>query len=670
MTMIYRSTLLTLIMLTSSVSAHIYEAIGQQFLKNYPVQDVHAVSEQDSERLTFVTPRLSDFDAYSTLIEILSTRPFQQNESILNQESFRDLNLFYHGPNKPNHALVNRLYRGKTMLGRVALAHRLATPTANIDTLKDYQQATQWFLTNTKKTESLTQLLSEFSSQEKALLSLWNKNDFLYSRTVAHEFFDGDLKKWRKSSDGVWLECRRRMSDFMIIGGPLLLASMAQIYGSLSDRAHRVIGINPQDNPLAQNGFNPYGPLQSAAQDRTIASPTRFTLSILYTAFIIYASYRWVLLKYAKIKNRYDLAQHIRARVRPLVAFHSLVSQLHAFLVQEPDLAILLPEFSVLDDYMSHTSEQHRSLISSLESGAFTSNSYLFSNIGTVLHIIPQLLALKQKLGTLFHAVGSIDAHIGLSTLYTEMEHAPVSYSFPEYRSDETPTIELTDFWHPLLNPGHTVANSATIGGITPKDWVITGANASGKTMTLKAIALNLLLGQSIGIAPSTHCSFTPFEQIITYLRVVDNLAHEKSLFMVEEDRASTLLRAAGSGKRTFCVMDEIFKSTGTQEGEAIAYGVTSALSGLPNSSALVATHFPKLTTLPRHTNEAVANYHMQVFYDTANDTYIRPYTLQPGRSHQVIALDMMRQKGFDSTILSYANDFLNRISQQSPLNG
>ena len=105
--------------------------------------------------------------------------------------------------------------------------------------------------------------------------------------------------------------------------------------------------------------------------------------------------------------------------------------------------------------------------------------------------------------------------------------------------------------------------------------------------------------------------------------------------------------------------MDEIFKSTAADEGEAIAYALGKKLSDMPHIISLIATHFIKLTTLPEHTDSKVTNYHLPVQYNQSTQFYDRTYTLTEGPSYQAIALDLMKHEGLNKDIMAYAQSYL-----------
>jgi len=222
----------------------------------------------------------------------------------------------------------------------------------------------------------------------------------------------------------------------------------------------------------------------------------------------------------------------------------------------------------------------------------------------------------------------------------------------------------LDSFWNPMINPDVVVTNSIEIGthAKNPRNVIITGPNAGGKSTVLKGITLSMILGQTFGIAPANRMVFTPFHLINTYLNIADSSGVE-SLFQAEMRRVEELLREICSMKRTefsYVIMDEIFTGTNPKEGMAGAYGIAKKISTYPNNISLIATHFMVLTELEHDAKGLFVNKKVRVNKDEFGKiSYI--YRLENGITDQAIALDLLTQSGFDSEILTDAYHIFNR---------
>ena len=192
---------------------------------------------------------------------------------------------------------------------------------------------------------------------------------------------------------------------------------------------------------------------------------------------------------------------------------------------------------------------------------------------------------------------------------------------------------------------------------------VITGPNAGGKSTFIKAIIISILFSQTITLSPSKNITLTPFELLSTYLNIPDCKGKE-SLFEAEMNRSLTYINRLKildkKNKFSIVVMDEIFNSTNPEEGISGAYAICKKMSSFQNNISIITTHFNYLTKLNKHGFE---NYKIKI--NKINNKIIYPYKLQKGISDQFIALELLKQKGFDSEIISESNKIYKKIRKQ-----
>jgi DNA mismatch repair protein MutS len=85
-------------------------------------------------------------------------------------------------------------------------------------------------------------------------------------------------------------------------------------------------------------------------------------------------------------------------------------------------------------------------------------------------------------------------------------------------------------------------------------------------------------------------------DRLFSRVGAADDLARGRSTFMVEMIEAAAILHQAGP--KSFVIVDEIGRGTGTRDGLAIAQAVLEALHGSIRCRAIFATHFHELTQL------------------------------------------------------------------------
>ena len=191
---------------------------------------------------------------------------------------------------------------------------------------------------------------------------------------------------------------------------------------------------------------------------------------------------------------------------------------------------------------------------------------------------------------------------------------------------------------------------------------LITGPNAGGKSTFIKSIAISVIFSQTVGIAFCESFEITPFSLINTYLNIPDCKGKE-SLFEAEMHRARDHIRKLEDTKKdelSFIVMDEIFNSTNPEEGISGAYAIAEKLSSYKNSVSIITTHFSYLTKLEEQ--ELFKNYKIPITRDQ-DENIVYPYKIKPGVSNQYIALELLRNKGFNNDLVDNAENICKSLS-------
>ena len=184
---------------------------------------------------------------------------------------------------------------------------------------------------------------------------------------------------------------------------------------------------------------------------------------------------------------------------------------------------------------------------------------------------------------------------------------------------------------------------------------LITGPNAGGKSTLIKSLGISTLFAQTIGICFSDSAELTPFKVLNSYLNIPDCKGKE-SLFEAEMNRAREHIGfcdSIGENEKSFIIMDEIFNSTNPDEGISGATAIAEKLASYTNSISIITTHFNYLTNLESYSN--FKNYKIPCAFDN-NKNISYPYKLEEGISTQNIALELLRAKGFDDSIIDRAN--------------
>lgn len=197
---------------------------------------------------------------------------------------------------------------------------------------------------------------------------------------------------------------------------------------------------------------------------------------------------------------------------------------------------------------------------------------------------IVKLTSGKQKqLFLLYEATGQVDLEISVASFRRSLP----GYCIPviEERSSHGGTLRAEGLYHPLLE--HPVCNDF----FPEKNCMITGANASGKSTFIKAVAINAILAQTIHTAAAVYFAM-PRMRVLTSMAVRDDILSGESYYMKEVRYLKRIVDAVDEevGMPVLCVIDEILRGTNTAERIAASKAVCHYL-GKRNCLAIVATH-------------------------------------------------------------------------------
>ncbi|RHY66180.1 hypothetical protein DYB30_014407, partial [Aphanomyces astaci] len=213
--------------------------------------------------------------------------------------------------------------------------------------------------------------------------------------------------------------------------------------------------------------------------------------------------------------------------------------------------------------------------------------------------------------------------------------------------STESAVLDISEGRHLVVEAAHGrstrrrsfVPNSVTLLPPTLSAWVITGPNMGGKSTFLRQTAHIVVLAQ-VGAS--------------------DDLASDRSTFMVEMQETATILHQATS--RSLVLMDEVGRGTSVQDGLAIAQAVVEDLL-TRHTRLLFATHFTELgrSMAP---SSPVAYHHMQVVVD--GGSLVFSHRVVPGVASASYGIDVAALAGCPAHVVDRAKALVSQQQQQS----
>jgi DNA mismatch repair protein MutS len=185
---------------------------------------------------------------------------------------------------------------------------------------------------------------------------------------------------------------------------------------------------------------------------------------------------------------------------------------------------------------------------------------------------------------------------------------------------------------------------------------ILTGANMSGKSTTLRQVALIVLLAQVGAFVPAKEATISITDRIFTRVGLQDLLAQGQSSFMLEMLETAGILNNATP--RSLIILDELGRGTSTYDGLSIARAIVEYLHNHPNVRAktLFATHYHELTelaeALPR-----VKNFHVAVTEKDGNVEFL--YKVLPGRADSSYGIHVAKLAGLPKPIIHRAREIM-----------
>ncbi|MDU1200805.1 MAG: MutS family DNA mismatch repair protein [Staphylococcus epidermidis] len=252
----------------------------------------------------------------------------------------------------------------------------------------------------------------------------------------------------------------------------------------------------------------------------------------------------------------------------------------------------------------------------------------------------------QEEVMTCYDYISILDNHYSIA-MY---QHTLTHYCYPKINHNIN-GLQMKSIIHPLLDEENAIANTIDISN----HILLTGSNASGKSTFMKAVALNLILAQSIQTATAHSYIYQP-GYVMTSMANADDVLSGDSYFMSELKSIRRLFNTHQCNK-IYCFIDEIFKGTNTTERIAASESVLSYLDNQKAYQVIAATHDVELSTLLENTYN---NYHFNesiqensIFFD---------YKIKPGKANTRNAIELLRITQFPIDIYQRAQQNIRNL--------
>jgi len=237
-----------------------------------------------------------------------------------------------------------------------------------------------------------------------------------------------------------------------------------------------------------------------------------------------------------------------------------------------------------------------------------------------------------------FNALGEFEALNSLSTLSFNHPH----WCFPTLKETHF-FMEGKDIGHPLIPAANCVNNPVRIDK-SGELMLVTGSNMAGKSTYLRSIGINTVLAMAGAPVCASGFCLSPV-QVISSMRIADNLAESTSTFYAELKKLKTIIEKVNNKEKVFILLDEILRGTNSLDRHT---GSAALIKQMIRHDAvcIIATHDVELAKMKDEYPANILNYHFDV--QVSNDELYFDYRLKEGICTSLNASILMKKIGIE----------------------
>ncbi len=265
-------------------------------------------------------------------------------------------------------------------------------------------------------------------------------------------------------------------------------------------------------------------------------------------------------------------------------------------------------------------------------------NILLLWNLQQVLDLEKWKSDLQKNINAWFNTLGHFEALNSFATLYFNEPDWIFPTVLPEYFF-----IEGKEIGHPLIQKNKRVNNDIELKH-EGELMLVTGSNMAGKSTYLRSIGVNVILAMA-GAPVCAKYLKVSHVQIISSMRITDNLAESTSTFYAELKKLKAIIEMVNKGEKVFILLDEILRGTNSLDRHTGSVALVKQLIK-HDAAAIIATHDLDLAKLKDEFPESIVNYHFDV--QVSNDELFFDYMLKPGVCTSLNASILMKKIGIE----------------------
>ncbi|HQY12214.1 MAG TPA: MutS family DNA mismatch repair protein, partial [Ferruginibacter sp.] len=244
----------------------------------------------------------------------------------------------------------------------------------------------------------------------------------------------------------------------------------------------------------------------------------------------------------------------------------------------------------------------------------------------------------KENVMHWFESLGSFEAVSSLATL--SFNHP--DWCFPVFVEQDF-FMEGKQVGHPLIPVEKRVNNPVKIDK-AGELMLVTGSNMAGKSTYLRSIGINTILAMAGAPVCAGYFCLSPV-QIISSMRIADNLEESTSTFYAELKKLKTIIDKVNNNEKVFILLDEILRGTNSLDRHTGSVALIKQLIK-KNASGIIATHDVELAKMKTEFPSNILNHHFDV--QVNKDELYFDYRLKEGICTSLNASILMKKIGIE----------------------
>ena len=395
--------------------------------------------------------------------------------------------------------------------------------------------------------------------------------------------------------------------------------------------------------PLVFSKFKPWKWLRYLLPLIIISIVTLYIFDEINSGFFYLSLFLFAVLAYQINKIAAPIHERLSKIASELEILSQILSHIESEVFESPLLKELQSTLYYKNNAVSRNITKLRKLLNKLDLRynmvlSAPLNILLLWNLQQMLDLEKWKLDQQKNINFWFETLGHVEALNSFAVLHFNEP----DWVFPDITSGDF-FIEGKEIGHPLISKNTRVNNYVKIKD-TAEIMLVTGSNMAGKSTYLRSIGVNVVL--AMAGAPVCAKDFKiSHVQLISSMRITDNLAESTSTFYAELKKLKTIIEKVNNGEKVFILLDEILRGTNSLDRHTGSVALIKQLIK-HKAAAIIATHDLELAKLKDDYPENIINYHFDV--QVSNDELFFDYLLKPGVCTSLNASILMKKIGIE----------------------